>query len=119
MPPAFSERAAGLVPGARVTSVEPSSRGWQIDLEASSGALVRLEVTVNGRIVEGEGREGPFDYAVTPPGLISLSRALETVDDSSRVETWSLSRMDARMVWSLGLASETLEVDAATGESRN
>lgn len=118
--------ARAILPDATITEAEREDDGWDLDLVSSSGADIDLELDADGQLLEANGDEGPFDYAVTPSGLISLADALSAAGRTAdELDSWELEGPDDDdddrdddddgFVWSLDFDDDEIDVDAVTG----
>ena len=107
----------GTIESAERDETEGFSK-WSIDVRTPSGADVDLELlATSGRLYEAEGSDGPFDYAFTPDGYLTLAQALAAASiGPSDIVEWSLDRDEGRMTYDFELVDgDDIEVDALDG----
>ncbi len=127
LPESVREIVAGFI-DAEIVHVEIDTehdrRAWKITVITSSGAEVEITVEEeSGELVEIRGEIGPFDYDVTPEGLINFSEILAIVLDTGDEEliAWELEfNADFKWVYQLIIVAGDnkirIRIDAETGE---
>ena len=121
LPASIEAAALAMVSGTIESAERDDSEGfssWSIDVRTTSGAEVDVELLAgSGRLYEADGSEGPFDYAFTPTGYLTLAQALSAASiGPNDIDEWSLDRDDDRMTYDFELIDgDSIEVDALDG----
>ena len=123
-------KALEIVPGEVVHSQKKerdNQDAWFIAIRTEGGALVKVQLNMDGAFVEAKGEERPFDYVVEPGGeLMTFAAAKERLfsETDGDIHEWKLRQKErgADELWvyqfKVAQGDEKFEVkiNAVTGE---